>query len=169
MTRLSINVETKGVAAVGKRDWNQALRLAGADLGVYWHIHYRPKRFGAVAFSEYRARRRSPVYEDNKFEDKGHARPLDYSGEARRDAAQQVVRATIRRKGGLEVWVRGPRKLNFRPKTKRGRKPIDMRKEFKAWSPRERVKLQKILRQRVLYHLRQIGSKQRITVRINAA
>lgn len=169
MTRLSFDITRRGAATATNATWNKALRAAGQDMGIFWHIQYRPKRFAQVAYSEYGAKLRSRPYEKKKYADKGHFRPLDYSGEARRDAAQQVVRSVIRRKGGLSVWVRGPRKLNFRPKTKRGRKPVDMRKEFKAWSARERVKLQKVMRQRTLYHLQRLGSKQRVTVRLRAA
>ncbi|TWT35319.1 hypothetical protein KOR34_02090 [Posidoniimonas corsicana] len=158
----------RGTPTVRPRQWNQALRAAGEDVGVYWHIHYRPKRFSEQAYSEYGARKRSRPYRRKKVAEKGHNRPLDYSGEARRDSQQRKVGAAVRRRGGLEVWIRGPRKLNYRPRTKGRRRPIDMRSEWRAWSPRERVKLQKVLRQRIVYHLRRIGSNQRVTVRLNA-
>lgn len=138
-------------------------------MGVYWHRSFRPKRFSQAAYSEYGARTRSRPYDKRKLIEKGHNRPLDYSGQARQETQQQVIRAIIQRQGGLVVTIRGSRKFNFRPKTKGKRKAIDLRKEWHAWSPRERVKLQKVMRQRTVYHLRRLGSRQAVTVRINAA
>lgn len=169
MSRLSIDIRYTGAAAIRDADWNRVLRAAGTDMGVYWHLNFRPKRFSNIAYTEYNARYRSRPYEKAKKAVKGHYRPLDYSGDSRREASRRKVTAIIRRKGGLSVSVRGARGLNRRPKTTRGRRAIHMLQEFKAWSPRERVKLQKVMRQRTLYHLRKYTHSLKVHVRLRAA
>jgi hypothetical protein len=116
-------------------------------IGVHWHRHYRPKHFTREASSIYggvykprrgesgnehpRGFRRS--YTGRKLRRFGHTNPLVFTGESRRLAKIQDVRATS--KGNRVVYH--ARKLNF----KNRHSQINMREEATVVRESEATKL----------------------------
>lgn len=165
---ITVDIQTSGPLALTTRQWNEVMREALRDVGVLWHRFQRPKRFSEAGGREYRFQRRSPAYRKAKQRIWHHQRPLTWSGDARRRSAVLRVTARSTSTRGQSMKVAGPRKLNFRPKTNKGRRPPNMAEEFRATSARDRAQQQKWLKQRLIQRLRRKGQTTRVQARITA-
>ncbi len=162
MNFLKIKVTTKGALGMGKRQWAQEiLKPAMYQVGLHWRQAIMPRRFDArqhvYGFRERteawkRAKRKDPASAD------GGRFKLVYTGDARSRASSGNItaRATSNKQS---VKIAGPRKLNFRPKTKGSRLPIDMREEFRAVTGRDVRALQTMLRKSIREGFVKVGKK----------
>lgn len=127
-----------------KRVLNDCHRDAAANMGSFWHERFREKHFTNAASSEYGyhprqgergrpSKKFSSSYTGRKLREKGHTRPLVYTGESERRTRQLDVRATAKRgEARVRVVLHAPA-LNFRY----AGSPIDMRDEVTTVSQRE--------------------------------
>jgi len=150
-----------------KRELNNAIKGANADMGLFWLGMIRPKHFTKAGAREYRyaprqtykpqkkGSKRDPFrasYTGRKLKEKGHTRPLVWSGESELRSRQGRVDATSKR---MRVVMNVPA-LNFSPK---GHRDLDMLAELTEVSDADFAKMlrvfQRSLDQRVARASRQ--------------
>jgi len=112
----------QSMTGLSKADWRKLLIRAWRVAGAYWHKVILPKHFTMAAYAEYDYRPRSlrtPARKDRnrnylsyvvaKGKYKGHALPLVWSGELKRQVARiEDVRADSM---GARVILHGPKYL----------------------------------------------------------
>lgn len=131
MIEATYSIRDRGPTPRGMRKaFNQASKPAWHTTGVHFHTTMADDRFTqrhAVA-AGYAPRKKR--YNFRKFKAKGHTRPLEYSGEARRAAKAATISSTS---GMVRVRYPGTRVFNFRhPKSE-----VNMVKEFTTVLPGE--------------------------------
>jgi hypothetical protein len=130
------------VPSIALRKRNEIFKAGYLYLLLYWHEHFREKHFTHAGAREYgytprvgeagSGRKFAGSYTERKLKKHGHTRPLEFSGETRRRAAQTPnVRATSK-SARLRLDVPA---LNFKhPKSK-----VLARSEMIRISPAEQV------------------------------
>jgi len=128
-----------------KRALNNAIKWANDAMGRFWLRYIRPKHFTAAGAQEYgyakrqtyvpqkRGSKRDPFrasYTGRKLREKGHTRPLVWSGDSMRKSAQGRVVPTFKR---VRVVMNVPT-LNFSPVN---RSDMNMREELTDVSERD--------------------------------
>lgn len=166
MSQLAVNLKLGGVAGLSKSDVNAVLKASWYQTGRAWRERYLPLHFGANAGRRYGYGRRSGErfnstprpgsYAARKLQFVKHQRPLEFSGEGKREALSRENISATRDK----VVVRLPRKFNLRPKSSN----IRMADEIRAVRPDEARSLTFYLADRVRRGLREAGAK-KATVR----
>lgn len=161
----TLQLEVKGTAALGKKQINDAFKGAMNDTGLEWWKEFLPKHFGPHATQRYgymprkgsrfahgnKSRGHRGSYSERKLRAVGHTRPLEYSGEGKRQALSSPKIYATRNK----VVVRLPRKFNLRnPKSQ-----INMADELRAVRPDERRHLARVHKSGVRQRLRKAGAK----------
>lgn len=143
-------------ASLDRKEATARIKLAWAELGRMWHEQMLPRHFKPGAASEYGYRRRSRSYVKRKRRQKGHARPLEFSGRLKRQVLSSRRVSSLRgRKGDgsggrVKITVNGPRYLkNFRSAPNQP----DLAAELRAVSPREERKLTKTMDRRLTKEL----------------
>lgn len=131
---LAIDVKLTGVESLTKKQVNDAMKRAMYALGLRWRRRYLPLHFGNAASTRYgytpRAGERgsgrgfSKSYTARKLRFLGHTRPLEFTGEGKRQAlnGERLVYATRDK-----VRMPLPRKFNFRNRKSKVRMADEIR------------------------------------------
>jgi len=150
-----------------QREWNNVVREAWRQVGLYWVNTYRPKHFTVAGAKEYgydpRKGERGNLgpkgfkrsYTGRKLAKWGHTRPLVWSGRSEQATRAARIHATAtRNKSGVEIFMNAPT-LNL----KNPHSQINMRAEMTRISPRETVELVRLHRRTSEALLRAIKTK----------
>lgn len=137
--------KTGPVPSLLKRELNNCHRDAMHAAGTFWHENYREEHFTNRGSTKYGYTPRSgepgrehpggfrKSYTGKKLRAKGHTRPLEWSGDSRRQSRTPRIVATAK-KGEARVRVI----MNVPGLNRRYRgSPIDMRKELVTVIPAE--------------------------------
>ncbi|HRU04326.1 MAG TPA: hypothetical protein P5137_00965 [Candidatus Brocadiia bacterium] len=133
--------------ATNVKDLKTAVRAALYQLGGHWHGDYLPLHFSEAAYGLYGAAQRTKRYVKRKRRQKGHNRPMVWSGVM----ARQVLGSARMRVVGQRVGVvmRGVRALNL---SSRPRYP-DFKAEITAVTGDELRRFAEYLDRKVDLHL----------------
>lgn len=112
MFYVAVDVRLSGVEMLTKSEVNAAFKAAYLAVGKRWRRRYLPLHFGSRATQRYRYTLRNFQYNRNKRRFLGHQRPLEFSGEGKREAIYRENMLVTRHK----CVVRLPRKFNLRPR-----------------------------------------------------
>jgi len=167
----SIELKIGGVLGLRKKEMNDATKDAFAFIGRLWRAKYLPLHFGDRATQRYGYTKRDGAdvarsggkfarrtYSYRKYKLVGHTRPLEFTGDSKREAlTQEKIYATKDR-----VIVRLPRGFNRRA---RGSK-VRMADEIRKVRPDELAHLKTMFAKRLRETLRAMGAK-RATVSAN--
>ena len=126
IVRIRVDITVDGPLAATKTDVNRALAAAYESMAVQWHSKFRKRHFTPYGASVYHYQQRSFKYNRSKQKHLGHTLPLVFSGTSRDLSESKRINAT-RNQATLTMPVRA---FNYVPKTKSGRTPIDMVREF---------------------------------------
>ena len=124
-----------------KRAFNAMKQKCFLAAGIFWHKEFRVKHFTKSGATEYGYTPRKTSgkygfkssYTGRKLREKGHTKPLVWSGESMALTRMRDVRATSKRG---RVVIRAPR-FNTQPKNS----TIDMRYEMTRVTEREAVQM----------------------------
>ena len=158
MSRLIvIRVERTSVLRVLKRDLNRIVRNSLRLALQEWRRSILPVHFTAAGARKYGFRARTRKYRERKQREKGHSRPMVWSGESEERSRRARITTTSRR--GFAT-VNAPT-LNLRPKGGR----IDMRDELSRLTQQDERTMFSAFRKRfskLLRRLRGVRSTKRI-------
>lgn len=163
-------IERRGwVAKVSKRKFNDCVRQAFHEIGMYWWRVLRPKHFTHRGATEYNYEPRvgerwnlgskgfRASYTGRKLRRFGHTRPLVYTGQSERDSKIARIVATAKR---VRVKMTLSR-LNWRHESRRQ----TMREELTMISKGEKRFILKLFGDRIVAGLKEIKG----TIRRKAA
>jgi hypothetical protein len=152
MFLIRTRIEYRGaIAALLKRsEFNKMiLKPSWQKTGVHWSQHFWEKHFTEAGAAEYAylpragqllprgSKRYRESYTGRKERQMGHTRPLEWSGDLKRESRRQMIQATSK---GVTVRMRA-RKANWRnPKSR-----INMAEELGTLSIREQRELRGVL------------------------
>lgn len=126
MIIMRATIDVSGFSAMRKADLNPILKESYADRGLMWHKEFRKRHFTLDAMRRYGYQERSKGYNRRKRKFLGAPIPLVFSGVSRALSGMATITATKN-----QVTIRSPiRAFNFKPKTRGGRTPPDMRAEY---------------------------------------
>lgn len=150
-----------------QREWNDVVREAWRQVGLYWVKAFRPKHFTAEGGREYGYAKRSGErgnagsqgfkrsYVGKKLAKFGHTKPLVWSGRSEAATRSARIHATAtRNKSGVEIFMNAPT-LNLRNKYN----DTNMRAEMTRISERETIELVRLHRRTSEALLRAIKTK----------
>ena len=127
----------KGLPKITRRETGRMQKRAYKKLGRRWHRRNRPRHFtrrGAVA---YRYAKRTRNYVRDKLRKHGHNRPLEFSGDSKRNSRFANIRSTSK---GVRVAMTLLRVLNLRhPKSR-----INMAEEMRRVTGKEARELRDV-------------------------
>lgn len=157
---LEVDIQVKGVEALSKSEVNGIFKEAYHLTGQRWRRIYLPLHFGRSASRRYGYTPRSGrqnsglpkrgSYTARKLAFVGHTRPLEYTGEGKRQAlSQENISATSKK-----VVVRLPRKFNWRP----AKGQVRMADEIRATRPEEIASLTAFMVDHLRKTFRQSGA-----------
>jgi len=141
MLKFKLHADHKSIPLT-KREMNNAIKGANDDMGLFWLGMIRPKHFTKAGATEYGYAPRDgergqggkygfkKTYTGRKLREKGHTRPLVWSGDSMRKSAQGRVQPTFKR---MKVIMNVPT-LNFSPVN---RSDMNMRAELTEVSERD--------------------------------
>lgn len=171
MAIFTMELEIGGVLGLSRKEVNDITKDSFYLVTKRWRQRYLPLHFGTRATQRYgyarrkgaqRARadakrnRHGGSYSARKYRAVGHTRPLEYSGEGKRQALSQENIYATRTKGVARL----PRKFNWRnPKSQ-----INMADEIRAVRPEELRDLSRFQADYIRKQLRESGAK-RATVK----
>lgn len=96
-------------------EWRRISKLGWAAAGAFWHRVILPRHFTHRGARQYGYAKRSRRYELRKLRKYGHTRPLEYSGELKRQVLRMREVRTVgdnsKRAGAVRIKLRGPRHL----------------------------------------------------------
>ncbi|HUX15040.1 MAG TPA: hypothetical protein VMW52_01120 [Phycisphaerae bacterium] len=138
------------------RTWRVLQKASWEAVGKFWHATMLRKHFTPGGAAEYGYTPRQRGYTESKLEKFGHSNPLEWTGESKRGAAREDVRATF---NGVRVVLHAP-KLNFRGKDSNVRMSEEMRtistaegktlsNKFDAWLERRLKQITKTTTQQI--------------------
>jgi len=108
-----------------KRAWNrQVQQPAWKATGLAWNRRFKRKHFTEEGAAEYGYATRAVGYVAKKRRRLGHADPLTYSGELRRNVRSVSIRATSK---SVKVRLLGSRKANLRHPREKANKADELR------------------------------------------
>lgn len=139
-----------GIEALRKSDVNAALKAAWLAVGKRWRRRYLPLHFTNRAERRYYYTPRSWDYERKKLKFLGHTRPLEFTGEGRREATYRENLSVTR----WGVIIRLPRKFNLRGRNT----PIKMADEIRRVLPEELEELAEFFIEQLERELRRRGA-----------
>lgn len=126
------------------------MRKTALDAALtHWHWRMRPRHFRTAAYGLYGYTPRSKKYERAKQRQKGHRRPLVYSGHTERATKRKSLRGSSKTR---RAAYHAPA-LNFRPF--KGNNKM-LREEFLAYTGTEENQLIDRFTDRLLKQMRQI-------------
>lgn len=157
-----VDVTLVGVEALTKKQVNDALKASMYALGLRWRRRYLPLHFGNGASTRYgytpRAGERgsgkkfSRSYTARKLRFLKHTRPLEFTGEGKRQALNGTRLVYASRD---KVRIPLPRKFNFRNKKSK----VRMADEIRAVTAAESKELTEFLVQNIDRNLSNAGLK----------
>lgn len=121
---VQVDVDLSGVESLSRSEMNAAFKAAFLAVGKRWRRRYLPLHFGNRAERRYYYTPRKWEYEGRKLKYLNHTRPLEYTGEGRREATYRENIIATRDK----CTVRLPRKFNFRGKGSRVKMADEIRR-----------------------------------------
>lgn len=136
--KLGITVSVRGVAAMSRREMNDVLKEAWHLLALRWLNYFLPLHFGDRATQRYGYEKRSWRYNYRKKRIVGHTRPMEFTGQTKRQALRQHNVIASSKQATARINAPG---LNRRPKTGR----IRMRDEVTAIRDDELAALRKFM------------------------
>lgn len=165
---IGLTIRLRGVEALRKKEVNDILKESFHLMGLRWWKLYLPQHFGDQAQRRYgyarrsgqqfNARPRKGSYQAKKLRAFGHQRPLEFTGEAKRQALASPRITSTRDK----VTIRLPRKFNWRATGSQ----VRMADEIRAVRPDELRDLKLFLAKQIRESLRLSGAKQAtVTIR----
>lgn len=169
---MAVTIEYEGLLTLKQRDINAILRSGMNKIGHYWRANYLPGHFSKRGARKYGYTPRSGEtgsslrykgsYAARKLKEKGHSRPLVYTGKSAAEAlaSRQVIAKATSKKATSEVPL--PRGYNRRPK--KGR--IHMGKELTTTTSDEDMQIEKVLVGHLAWKLKIAGQTGGIKVRI---
>lgn len=113
MTALNVEVYATGIETLSRREVRQLHKEQWYQVGLRWRQEMMPLHFGRRATQRYRYQRRSRHYNQRKKQFVGHVRPLEFTGEGKRQAFNQRRMHS----NSNRVVIKLPRKFNLRPAT----------------------------------------------------
>lgn len=128
MFAIKIDLQPADPIGVGKRRYNNAKKVALAEIGEEQKRRHFPEHFLVRGLAKYAMEERSKSYTRRKQRQKGHRKPLVWSGHTRKKARQARVRATSKRvkvpiaSGNLSRKV-GRSRINLREEMLRTTRP----------------------------------------------
>ena len=102
-------IQYRGSPDATKKELRDSAKAEFASLGSHWHANMMPGHFEKSAEGKYHYKPRNASYIRRKARKYGHTRPLDYSGEMKRQATR-MAKITSTSKGA-RVTMSGPRYL----------------------------------------------------------
>lgn len=159
---LFVDVTLVGVESLTKKQVNDALKASMHAIGVRWRRRYLPLHFGNAASARYgytpragergSGKRFDRSYTARKLRFLHHTRPLEFTGEGKRQAlnGQRLVYATRD-----TVRMPLPRKFNWRNKKSK----VRMADEIRAVTPAEAKELTAFLVENIDRNLSKAGAK----------
>lgn len=164
MVTLEAKIRYTGIIGMKKVEFrNTFIKPMYEQMGKHWMVNIRPKHFTHAGAREYGYEPRSGEkksgksfkrsYTGRKLRKKGHTRPLEYSGELKRDSGFSRFSHGV---GRMRILLPRARKANFRhPKSN-----IDMRAELTAISRGDNIELVRLgnryLTARLRHHPRRV-------------
>lgn len=146
---------------ITKKRFNELIKAANRDMGIYWWRMMRPKHFTHAGAREYGYTPRKGErgggrpfrgsYTAKKLRAFGHTKPLVFTGTSQKLAGIRDVRATFKK---TRVVIHA-RALNFRSAGSQ----VDMRAEMTAISAKEATTLMKVKRDSLMARLRRIRDR----------
>lgn len=131
---LAIDVKLNGIEALTKKQVNDAMKRAMGALGLHWRRKFLPLHFGNAASTRYgytprsgergSGRRFYRSYTARKLRFLGHTRPLEFTGDGKRQALNGLRTVYPTRD---KVRIPLPRKFNFRNKKSKVRMADEIR------------------------------------------
>lgn len=95
--------------------WKGISKIGWQAAGETWHAEILPRKFTNQASYVYGYQRRTARYTQRKIKKLGHRRPLEYTGELKRQVIRirdvRVTGDSSKRQGAARVVLRGPRYL----------------------------------------------------------
>lgn len=126
MIAIKATIDLSGISAMRKSDINPILKDSFADRGLMWHKDFRKRHFTLDAMRRYGYQPRTKGYNRRKIKRLGAPIPLVFTGVSRALSGMGTITATKN-----QVTIRSPiRAFNFKPKTRSGGTPPDMRDEY---------------------------------------
>ena len=108
-----------------KRAWNKQVQTpAWKATGLAWNRRFKEKHFTEAGAAEYDYATRSVKYIEKKKNRLGHANPLVYSGELRRNVRAVNIKPTSK---SVKVRLLGSRKANLRHPREKAHKADELR------------------------------------------
>lgn len=160
MSRLIvIRVDRSSVLGVLKRTLNRIIKNSLLRALQEWRRSILPQHFTEQGARKYGFRTRTRKYRERKKREKGHSRPLVWSGESERRSRRARIRTTSKRG---TATVNAPN-LSRRPKGGR----IDMRDELSRLTQQDQRTMFGAFRKRFSERLRRLPARRR-TLRIAA-
>lgn len=135
---VTYKIRDRGPTPRGMRTaFNASSKASWYEAGVHYHTEMTDRRFTNRHASLAGFEPRKRTYEFRKFKEQGHTRPLEYSGESRRQVKAAAISSTSK---GARVRYAGARKFNFRhPESS-----INMAEEFTRVLPSEADELAQV-------------------------
>lgn len=112
MIEIKPTIRYKGIAGMGKREWNNNfLKPSFYEVGKFWHEYVLPKHFTEAGAREYGYKPRSAKYTKAKVTFLKHNKPLVWSEELLNSTKKANIYATFKR---VRVTLPNARKANYR-------------------------------------------------------
>lgn len=144
-------IQYRGSPEATKKELRAAVKPELARVVQWWHSKILPGHFLIAAEGKYRYRRRSASYLRQKVKRFGHRRPLEYTGDMKRQVTS-MARITSTSKGA-KVNMTGPRYLYM---YRKDLKQPDKAAELTAITASEVDKLAQILDRRLTRRLNSV-------------
>lgn len=164
---LAVDVELTGIEGLTKKQVNDACKDALYALGLRWRRRYLPLHFGNAASTRYGYTPRAGERGSGKKFDKSytarklrflrHTRPLEFTGEGKRQALNGLSLVYATRD---KVRIPLPRKFNFRNKSSK----VRMADEIRAVTPGEMRELEIFLTEELVRQFKRLGRNGRTVV-----
>lgn len=138
------------------RELKRAIKFANFKTVEAWHESFLPEHFTTGAVRKYGYTPRDAPYMRRKAKRRGHQRPLEYTGEGKRNATRQIVVSGTSK--GAKGRLPGTQVFNF----KRSAASPDMRAELLATTKAEEKTLAEVHRIEVGKHLNSVKSNKKV-------
>ena len=112
MTLFTANITVVSTTAALRRNAKRILKNALLKGMQFYRRTIHPQHFTAAGARKYGYRARTRKYRERKKREKGHSRPLVWSGESRERSSRSRITGTASR---VRMFVNAPN-LNLRPK-----------------------------------------------------
>lgn len=161
---IPIKVTVKAQHKLTRKAWRDVSRAAWDVAGDVWHTRILPKHFTEEGAAEYGYEQRSRKYTARKLRKFGHQRPLEYSGNLKRQVLRlrdvRARAANSNREGGVRVALTGPSYLSqYRKRTNEPNKAL----ELSRVSPADAEVLRQVLDREIEVRMNQTAEVRDVT------